>query len=293
MSGEGARELPADDVDLLPRLALGELLTDAEDRTEAGFEDARELPADQLVALGEVAATLGVADDDPVGEPDQHGRRDLAGVGALQLVVDVLRPDLDVGVRLGERVADRREGDEGRTDHPDDPVPPRPSRDRPGEVAGVGGGRVHLPIRGDDHVTHRAESCQSVVARMCRRPSVGLVGHGEPLEALERALDGGAMDLEPLGELGETRFGGLAAGLRHQPDGVRLRPEPAVGVERVDRIELPPGGAHRALEVGRLGVQDAIELTAQRPRHLTRLDLEQGAARADPSQERPDRLAVL
>ena len=54
-----------------------------------------------------------------------------------------------------------------------------------------------------------------------------------------------------------------------------------------------PGGADRALEVGRLGVEDAVELAAQGPRDLARLELEQRAARPDPAQERPDRLAAL
>ena len=50
-----------------------------------------------------------------------------------------------------------------------------------------------------------------------------------------------------------------------------------VGLERRDRIELAAGGADRALEVRRLGVEDPVELAAQGPRDLPRLELEQGA----------------
>ena len=121
----------------------------------------RELAADQLVGLAGVAPALGVADDDPVREAGEHRRRDLAGVRALELVMDVLGADPDVRVGLGERVADRGEADERRADDPGHAGHPRPRRDRPREVARVGRGRVHLPIAGDDHVTHRAESCQS------------------------------------------------------------------------------------------------------------------------------------
>ena len=101
------------------------------------------------------------------------------------------------------------------------------------------------------------------------------------------------MDLEPLGEFAQARLGRLAARLGDQPDDVRLLLQPPVGVERVDRVELAAGRADRALEVGRLGVEHAVELAAQRPRHLARLDLEQRPGGPDPAQERPDRLAVL
>ena len=60
-----------------------------------------------------------------------------------------------------------------------------------------------------------------------------------------------------------------------------------------DRVELPACRRDRALEVRRLGVQDAIELAAQRPRDLARLELEEGARRADAAQERADGLGAL
>ena len=102
-----------------------------------------------------------------------------------------------------------------------------------------------------------------------------------------------AVDLEPVGELTQARLGRLAARRRHQPDEVRLLRQASVGIERLDRVELPAGRADRALEVRGLGVQDAVELAAKRPGDLPRLDLEQRPGCADPAQERADGLAAL
>ena len=55
--------------------------------------------------------------------------------------------------------------------------------------------------------------------------------------------------------------------------------------------ELAAGRLDRPPEVGRLGVDDAIELAAQRPRDLASLELEERCAGSDATQERPDRLA--
>ena len=110
VAGESAaRAAPSTTVIRAAGLALRELLADAQDRPQARVERPAELAADQLVGLARVASPLGVADDDPGREPDQHRRRDLAGVRAGQLVVDVLGADADVRVRVGERVADHRQ----------------------------------------------------------------------------------------------------------------------------------------------------------------------------------------
>ena len=69
--------------------------------------------------------------------------------------MDVLGADRDVGIALRERVADRGEADERRADDPDHARDPGPRRDRPGQVARVGRGRVHLPVGGHDDVTHQ------------------------------------------------------------------------------------------------------------------------------------------
>ena len=69
--------------------------------------------------------------------------------------------------------------------------------------------------------------------------------------------------------------------------------DPDVGVERRDRIELAAGCADRALQVRRFGIEHAVELAAEGPRHLACLELEQRPGRPDPPEERADRLPVL
>ena len=188
--GEGAGQLPTDDVDLAPGLALRELLADAQDRAQARLDGPAELAADQLVGLGRVAPPLGVTDDDPVGEPGQHRRRDLAGVGALQLVMDVLGADADVRVDSASASRTAARQTNGGQITRITPVAAGPRRDRPGEVAGIGRGRVHLPIGGHDHVTHRRESCQSDWARR----AAAVRSRGSPAAPSVRARAGPRTD---------------------------------------------------------------------------------------------------
>ena len=147
------------------------------------------LPGDPLVGLGVVAAPLAVADDDPAREPVEHRRADVAGERAGDLVVDVLGADGDVLARVRERVADGGEADERRADDPLD------ARRRASATAIVrasspasAGRRVHLPVGGDDHGTHRSDHARARCGRARRPPpsraSVGAVRRprrdGEP-----------------------------------------------------------------------------------------------------------------
>ena len=107
-----------------------------------------------------------------------------------------------------------------------------------------------------------------------------LVGmEGEPLDALERPLDGRAVEPEPLGQLGERGLGRLPPCLGDEPDDVWLLGEAAIAVELVDRRDLPARRADGSLEVRRLGVEDPVQVAAQRPRDLARLELEERARR--------------
>ena len=72
----------------------------------------------------------------------------------------------------------------------------------------------------------------------------------EPLQAFEGALDGGTVDLEALGQLGQARFGRLTTRVGNEPDDVRLLLQAPVAFERRDRVQLPASGTHRALKVG-------------------------------------------
>ncbi len=69
--------------------------------------------------------------------------------------------------------------------------------------------------------------------------------------------------------------------------------EPPVRIEHVDRVELAARGRHGTLEVRRLGIEHTVQVAAQRTRHLASLELEERPGRADPAQERADRLAAL
>ena len=68
-------------------------------------------------------------------------------------MVDVLCADAHV--LAGERVAHGGEAHERRADHPRHARLAGPGRDGPREVAGIGGGGVHLPVGGNhDRASH-------------------------------------------------------------------------------------------------------------------------------------------
>src|SRR2546425_9354037 len=148
-AGEGARHLPLDDRGGRVGVPLGERLADADGRRELGGEDGVQAAVHRLVGLAEVLAALGVPDDD-VRAPRlaQHRRRDLAGVGALRLPVDVLRPETDL--RAGNCLGDGLEGREGRGDRH---LAAGYAADRLGERSrerhGLASRPVHLPVAGD------------------------------------------------------------------------------------------------------------------------------------------------
>ena len=155
------------------------------------------------------------------------------------------------------------------------PASLRPAGDCPGELPGVGRRGVHLPVRGHDHVTHGADHARATGVGD-KGPSASSASlKGKPLEAFQRALDGGPVKLQAAGQLGERRLGRLPARRGDRPDDPRLGGEPAVGLEPVDRIELPARGRDRPLEVRRLGIEHAVQLTAERARDLPCLELQQ------------------
>ena len=115
----------------------------------------------------------------------------------------------------------------------------------------------------------------------------------QPLQAFEGTLDCGAVGAEALGEISEARLGRGPPGVGHHPNGRRQRRQPAVGVQDGDGIELPSGRTDRPLQVGGLGVEDPIELTAEGARHLASLDFEKGAGGSGAPQEGADGFAAL
>jgi hypothetical protein len=101
------------------------------------------------------------------------------------------------------------------------------------------------------------------------------------------------MQVEPFCELGERRLWGLATRVGDEAHDVRLLGHPPVGVEHGDGIELAARRRDRALEIGRFGIEDAVELAAQGTGHLAGLEFQERPRGADPPKEGPDRLAAL
>src|SRR5581483_5160639 len=109
---------------------------------EARAERGMRTPRDAFVGLAEVLTPLRMADERAAhAERLQHRRRDLAGVGALGLPVDVLRERRQP---RGDAVGEPRVG---RTDDRLNAVDVAQPVCELGRVRA----RIHLPVAGDDH----------------------------------------------------------------------------------------------------------------------------------------------
>lgn len=107
-------ELSADDLDGLAGLTLLQRLTAAPDDRNTVVGSVLGLEGDDLVALAEDGAALGVAKDGPVDAAVlELGDGDFAGEGAVGLVEDVLGGNLDT---LAEVFADEEQMQVGRRD---------------------------------------------------------------------------------------------------------------------------------------------------------------------------------
>jgi hypothetical protein len=108
-------QLLADDLNGLASLTLLEGLAAAPDDTNAGLSGDLGLGSDEVVGLVEDGAALGVAEDGP-GDVAvlELGDGDLAGVGTVGLVEDVLGGDLDAGAEVltDEEEIEGRRGDD-------------------------------------------------------------------------------------------------------------------------------------------------------------------------------------
>ena len=124
----------------------------------------------------------------------------------------------------------------------------------------------------------------------CRRGGFGL---GEAFDALEGPLDGRTVQVEAFRELGQGRLGCLAASVGNEADAVRLRREAPIRIEDGDRVELATRRGDGPLEIGRLGIEHAVQLAPQGSRDLSRLQFQERPRRTDPAQERADGLAAL
>ena len=101
-----ARELRRQDLFGLPRFTLLQALADADDGSQPGFDRGRGLLENRLVGFAEILAAFAMADDHPAASGgNQHGRGNLAGIGAFLEPEQVLRTDADV---RAARSVDRR-----------------------------------------------------------------------------------------------------------------------------------------------------------------------------------------
>ncbi len=120
-SGSAPTKLVVDDRVLLAALAFGRAARQRTGRRNPASTAWRSFPLHQVVGLGSVALLLGVSDDDPGREADEHRRGDLAGVGAAAVRGGrSRRADPDAGGRSGQGVANRAEAHQRWADHPGD-----------------------------------------------------------------------------------------------------------------------------------------------------------------------------
>ena len=218
------------------RLALGELLADAQDRPQAGVHRPAELASDQRVGLAGVAAPLRVADDHPVGQADQHRRADLAGVGALQLVMDVLGADAHVRHRRpwpsASRTAARRTNGGQMT------------RVHAGHVAsGPRSSRASSPASaGVVCIFQLAAMMTGRIARIMPEPPAPRSAARCSIRSSARWTDE-RWSRETFGQLGQGRLGCRPSGVCDEAHDRWLLGEPSVRLELVDRRRA--GGRRR------------------------------------------------
>ena len=199
-----------------------------------------------------------------------------------------------------------------RADHPNHVGLAGSPGDRAGQLAGVGGRGVHLPVGGNDDGSHDADHATRRPARRgCARPVVARPFGPRRAGARSagpgsRRRRGGRPTRSAPGRAAPGRAGSPSSAASSAERGLRDRTarrrpprepapacdvEAAVGLERRDRVELAGGGERDPLQVRGLGVEEPVEVPADGPAHLARLELEERGAGADPAQEGPDVVA--
>ena len=162
----------------------------------------------------------------------------------------------------GER-DERRDGSSGRDECASSPAPRWARAQFAGDRSGVGccsASRHGGSITGPHAMVNRGLIDAVLDAR----------GH-QPLQPLERPLDGGAMEVEPLGELGEGRPPASRAGRRRR---ARTRygwraSRPSASSSAI-AASCRPAASTARVEVGRLGVDHPVQVAPHRPRDLAR-----------------------
>src|ERR1035441_1378745 len=151
---EGAEALAAQHVVGEVGFAFFEDFSYADNGDESGFDGGLELEVDGVVGLAEVLASFRVSDDD-VGYTDreQNAGADLAGEGAFLFPMEILRADgyvralgrIDGGIERKEIWADDNFVAVVAVDH---------RKEIAEEVTGLVGCFVHLPVGGEEFLSH-------------------------------------------------------------------------------------------------------------------------------------------
>src|SRR5437879_3330734 len=147
-------ELPRDHLVRAPRVTIGELLADAQDRHEPPSVRGTELARDQLIALAIQQPPLRVPDDDVLAAHIlQHRGRDLAGERPLRIRAQVLAAE--ARVRAAQQPSDLLQVNERRAHHAGRRRLRRKARQQLFDELRVLGARaVHLPVTGDNGAAH-------------------------------------------------------------------------------------------------------------------------------------------
>ena len=234
--------------------------------------------------------------------------------------MDVLRTDGDV-LAL-ERVADGSEADVRGADHPRDAGLTRAGRDGPREVPGIGGGGVHLPVGGNHDRAHalimpeaRAPPPgRSAPARPPDRPPRrrpvdsrrGPSGRSPPRRPMPSSSWSASRSIRSSARWTAERWRSSRAAISDSDaSGVSRRASATARTVRGWSPSLPsassasiaascrPEAATDRWRFADSALMTRLSSPAQAPGDAPRLELEEARARADPAEERGDRLRAL
>ena len=233
--------------------------------------------ADQLVGLARVAPALGVPDDDPGRQADEHRRGDLAGVRARELVMDVLGADADVRRRLvGEGVAATaaRQTNGGQMTRVTPGSRVRAAIVRASSPASAGVVCIfQLPAT----ITSRIAANHARAGRAGTAGSASIVARRSSRSRARWTADRWISSRSASSARVASGVSRRASATRRTTSGCSASRPSASSVAIASSWR--PAALDRPLEVGRLGVEHAVELAAERPRDLPRLELEQRPGR--------------
>ncbi len=169
-AGQSGLHLIGDELHGHAQLTLLQALAHADDGVQAGLQGGVDLLVDGEVGLVVVLTALRVADDDVLhAQLLEHLGGNLAGVGAVGLIVAVLSADGDAAV-----LEQTHSGGNVHVGHAENDLAPlglaQLGLDVLGEGLGLGQGLVHLPVAGDDGLAVAAVHCSSILSiyvRLC------------------------------------------------------------------------------------------------------------------------------